>query len=397
MRIFCAVRHSADPRFYEGEHWDRQFYPPLLELGHELVISKVDRRPASEFMEVAEDFTPEQRAVRGDITQRIVDEVKQAHAEQPIDLFLCYFYNAHFDPAAFDDLHRLGIRTVNFFCNSMYQFELVAAIAAKVNHSWHAELHARERYLEVGANPVYVQLGASPYMCFPAPNLPRLPRSCFVGYRYADRDRWVAALVQRQVPIDVYGSGWLPTEPTHNPSYGRAAAPAGSTVSYWNAIRHNWHRHGWLAGSWRSARQWAYRRETRRLTPLVQGVAKGRVASIPKTFGQYEVVLNFANVWSDGRPGSNLLAHVRYRDFEAPMCRTCYLTAYTDEIELFYRLGQEIDTYRTPDELADKVNYYLKHPAAAERLREAGYHRAIRDHRWLNRFQELFQKIGLAA
>lgn len=397
MRIFCAVRHSADPRFFEGDHWDRQFYPPLLELGHELVISQVDRRPASEFMEIARDFSATQLAIRGDITQRILDEVKAAHREQPIDLFLSYFYNAHFDPAAFAELHRLGIRTVNFYCNSMYQFELVADIAAKVEFSWHAELHARERYLAVGANPVYVQLGASPFMCYPVRNTQRLPKACFVGYRYADRDRWVAALVQRQVPIDVFGSGWLPEEPGHNPSYGRAATPPGSAASYWQAIKANWKRHGWLAGSWRSARQWAYRRQTHRLSPLVRQAAKGRVDSIPKTFGRYEVILNFANVWSDGRPGSELIAHVRYRDFEAPMCRSCYLTAYTDEIELFYRVGQEIDSYRSPEELADKVRFYLKHPDAAERLREAGYHRAIRDHKWVNRFQELFRKIGLGS
>jgi spore maturation protein CgeB len=113
-------------------------------------------------------------------------------------------------------------------------------------------------------------------------------------------------------------------------------------------------------------------------------------------FAGYEVVLNFSNVWNDGRPGSTLIPHVRLRDFEAPMCRTCYLTGHTNEIAEFYKLGKEIDTYQTAGELIEKTNHYLKHPAEAERLRDAGYQRAKRDHTWTRRFEELFQKLGVA-
>lgn len=99
----------------------------------------------------------------------------------------------------------------------------------------------------------------------------------------------------------------------------------------------------------------------------------------------HEVCLNFSNVWADGRPGSALIPHVRLRDFEAPMCRTCYLAGHTDEITESYEVGREIDTYASPEELADKAGYYLANPAAAEALREAGYHRARRDHTWVRR------------
>ena len=81
-------------------------------------------------MHIASDFRPEETAERSRTTERILDEVRTAHREQPIDLFLSYFYNAHFDPIGFDELRRLGIPTLNFYCNSIYQFEYVAAIAA---------------------------------------------------------------------------------------------------------------------------------------------------------------------------------------------------------------------------------------------------------------------------
>jgi spore maturation protein CgeB len=112
-------------------------------------------------------------------------------------------------------------------------------------------------------------------------------------------------------------------------------------------------------------------------------------------FAGFEVVLNFSNVWADGRPGTALVPHVRLRDFEAPMCRVCYLTGYTEEIAEFYELGREIDTYKTPDELVDKCRFYLGNTAAAERLRDAGFLRARRDHTWGRRFEQLFAAIGL--
>ena len=59
------------------------------------------------------------------------------------------------------------------------------------------------------------------------------------------------------------------------------------------------------------------------------------------------------------------------------MCRTCYLTGHTEEITEFYKVGQEIDTYRTPAELVDKAQFYLANPDAAEKLREAGFRRVF--------------------
>ena len=123
-------------------------------------------------------------------------------------------------------------------------------------------------------------------------------------------------------------------------------------------------------------RQLRYRAETRRLAPQFLPFAKGSIPfqKIAEIFAGHSICLNFSNVWADGRPGSRLIPHVRLRDFEAPMCRTCYLTGYTDEIGEFYELGKEIDTYRSPAELRRKdKKFYLSNPGAAEKLREGGY------------------------
>ena len=414
MRIYCAVRHSHDPALYYGGLWSANFYPALRRLGHEIVESQVDLLPASGFMQVPDGFTPEELAVRAEITQRIVDEVQAAHARQPIDLFLSYFYNAHFDPDGFEAIHRLGIPTVNFYCNSIYQFELVEAIAKKVLWSWHPEQPARDAYLAAGARPVWVQMGADPELYRSLPGSARSPRACFVGQRYADRDRLVRALVRADLAVDVYGSGWgsaakapapcMQDVREPGPISGRAATAgsylgrpcfsAGGWKSYVSVTRQNLRHDGLFGGLLRTALQWKYRRNSRTISPQIGSAIRGVATDLCETFSRYEVVLNFSNVWADGRPGSRLIPHVRLRDFEAPMCRTCYLTGHTDEIAEFYEPGCEIETYRTEEELTEKTRFYLTHPAAAEKLRESGHRRAVRDHTWARRFEQLFRETG---
>lgn len=407
MRIFVAVRHSNDPGKYYGALWSSNFYPALRALGHELVESQTDLLPTSRFMDVATGFTPQELEARAQTTERILAEVKAAHRDRPIDLFLSYFYNAHFDPAGFDELRRLGVPSVNFYCNSIYQFQLVADVAAKADVSWHAERDARELYLGVGAKPLWVQMGADATVYHPVEQAVRKPNACFVGQRYADRDAWMGSLIRAGVPVEIYGPGWgAPSvaapaatgSAPHEASYlGRPQYRSASAVGYMKVVRDIVSRDGIGPGVARIGRQWQARRAARQNSELFAPHARGAIPfqRIAEVMAAHEVCLNFSNVWSDGQPGSQLIPHVRLRDFEAPMCRTCYLTGYTDEIAEFYDLGREIDTYTTPEELADKVRYYLANPGAAEALREAGFQRARRDHTWTRRFEELFSKLAV--
>jgi hypothetical protein len=407
MRIYSAVRHSSDSRFFYGSLWSGNFHPALRHLGHEVVQSPVDLLPASRFMGAHRKLSAEESEIRADITQQILDDLRSAHQAGPIDLFLSYFYNAHFDPAGFAEIRKMGIPSINFYCNSIYQFDLVADIAPRADFAWHAEKDAQSSYESVGATPIWVQMGADPEIYRPIPNITRKTDACFVGQRYADRDRWMAALIKAEIPVEIYGSGWsLPSSPEPVPPLQGSRAdkattvPDNATTSSYLALM-AWHlqRHGLVGGLRRIWKQYEYRAETRRLFPLFEPYFKGRVPNgkISEVFSGHEVILNFSNVWADEQPGSKLIPHVRLRDFEAPMCRSCYLTGYTDEITEFYEVGSEIDTYASEEELVDKTRYYLKNPEAAERLREAGWRRASRDHTWTRRFEELFRKVGLRS
>jgi spore maturation protein CgeB len=202
-----------------------------------------------------------------------------------------------------------------------------------------------------------------------------------------------------RVPVALYGPGWGERPKGGSPPSGSTTAADlfGKSSRIASEILKNIRKEGLLGGFKRSRAQQIHRREIAGLMPLFRPIAQGGIAfeQIRKVFAAHEVILNFSNVWADGRPGSSLIPHVRLRDFEAPMCRTCYLSGHTDELAEFYEIGKEIDTYRSYEELVDKARYYLRQPAAAESLRERGYQRAIRDHTWVHRFEELFRKTGI--
>ena len=83
------------------------------------------------------------------------------------------------------------------------------------------------------------------------------------------------------------------------------------------------------------------------------------------------------------------------REFEVPMSGGLYFTNYSDELAEHFEPGREVITFSNEHELLDKVNYFLKHPEQAEKVRNAGHQRALRCHTYQKRFSDLFQTLNL--
>ena len=64
----------------------------------------------------------------------------------------------------------------------------------------------------------------------------------------------------------------------------------------------------------------------------------------------------------------------------------------TDEVLNFFREGEEMACFASPDELADKTRYYLDHPDEREKIRLAGHQRATRDHSQELRAQKILER-----
>ena len=103
--------------------------------------------------------------------------------------------------------------------------------------------------------------------------------------------------------------------------------------------------------------------------------------------GEYVTEFNISTWDSDGLGGQNL------RLFDVPACGAFLLTEYSEELSEHYRLGVEIETFKTPDELRDKVDYYLKHPVERERIAKLGYERVLKLPNYETRMKEMIKYI----
>jgi hypothetical protein len=384
MRIFFASIGCLGDDGRPGL-WAKNLRDPLIRMGHEVVQSALDWDLPMQHIS-----DPEwKRGGRARMSEQLLEEVRRAHEKKSLDLFLSYFYNVHVEAEAIRQIQTLGIPTVNFYCNGAHQFHLVAEIAPAYDFCWVPEFQAVRYYEAVGANPLHIGMAADPESYHPIPGIRRDIPVIFIGQLYADRAQWLAGLLRRGVPLQI-----------HTRSYTRIVAkgngcPPPIRRSYVRQAFQDLQKHGPAYLGRRILRMIITRRARQRISA---------VAKLPPDdegmlllFARSHIVLNLSHVYDGGNAGGKVKAHVRLRDFEVPMCRALYFPQYSDELSLYYDIAKEVISWQSLDELVDRIRYYLNHPTEGEKVREAGYRRARRDHTWDQRFRLLFRKIGLPA
>jgi spore maturation protein CgeB len=113
-------------------------------------------------------------------------------------------------------------------------------------------------------------------------------------------------------------------------------------------------------------------------------------------YSRSKINLGFSTC-GDTHQASERIMQIRLRDFEVPMSGGFYMVEYMEELEEFFEIGKEIVCYSGPEDLADKIKYYLRHDVEREAIRKAGYERCLRDHTWKQRFEKVFEQIGLST
>ena len=112
-------------------------------------------------------------------------------------------------------------------------------------------------------------------------------------------------------------------------------------------------------------------------------------------YSRSHISLGFLEVYDNHDSSKPLIQHLHLREFEAPMSGALYCTGYTDELAEMFEPDKEVIIYRSQHELLDKVKFYLHHKDQAARVREAGRKRALEEHTYHRRYEQLFTIIGL--
>ena len=85
---------------------------------------------------------------------------------------------------------------------------------------------------------------------------------------------------------------------------------------------------------------------------------------------------------------------VNMRLFEATGQGSFVLTQHLDQIDRYFEPGSEIETYRSHDELLEKVRYYLNHPAERIAIAKKGQLRCMEQYNRRQRAQAFAEIIG---
>jgi spore maturation protein CgeB len=90
------------------------------------------------------------------------------------------------------------------------------------------------------------------------------------------------------------------------------------------------------------------------------------------------------NSW-DTQSGPNL------RVFDVLACRSCLLTEYVEELEELFSIGEEVDTFRSGDELRDKARFYLRNEAVREKMGARGYDKVVSTYKMSDCIQRILK------
>ena len=391
MRIFHATQHGIGA-VSSSRLWYVNLYLPLVDLGHEVIPFEYDLEP---HYRNADPASPGMRAFieenRPRLEQALLEQVRRAHRQKPIDLFFSYFYSAFCRPEVLREIGAMGICTVNWYCNASYQFHLVEEIAPAYDYCLVPEKFRLEDYRRIGANPIYCQEAANPNVYRPY-DLPREFDVTFVGQKYGDRPEYIRYLLDQGIDVRAWGPGWRPPEPHYDDLGWRTRwlgrARRLTTLEGWRAVAHR------LRSRPSSPPASTQAQPSDGLPDHVIGPPLDDEELI-RMYSRSKISLGFSSCGDTHCSGQRIL-QVHLRDFEAPMSGAFYMVEHMEELEEFFEIGQEIVCYHDKEDLADKIRYYLAHDDERERIRQAGYRRAARDHSWHQRFRQVFAQIGLS-
>jgi spore maturation protein CgeB len=123
--------------------------------------------------------------------------------------------------------------------------------------------------------------------------------------------------------------------------------------------------------------------------PLISAALRSHIVDEPvwgqelhQLLSSAKIVLNITRTdFYGAETGVNL------RIFEALAAGRFLLTDHCEEIASMFKVGQEIETYRSSAELAEKVRYYLDNDGARNAIANNGHQTFLQNHTWAARIK----------
>lgn len=271
--------------------------------------------------------------------------------EQP-DIVFFIPRTDQFIPEIIDKIGKHTI-TLGYLFDDMWRIKYSRFWAKHFNFITTSDVNGLRKFRDVGfTNVIY-----SPFACnhdiYRKENLLKCYDVTFVGQYHPQREWYINRLKKSGVEVQVWGSGW-PGEMLN----------IQEMINVFNQSRINLNLSNCIS--------WDIRYFTTLSRPLKSTLRVWRQAARALTNSDIKTV-----------------EQVKGRHFEINACGGFQLSYYVEGLERYYDIGEEIALFVSPEDLVEKIRYYLKHKDEREAIALRGYERTLRDHTMEQRLREI--------
>ena len=320
------------------EHYN--FYEFFRHSGHEIVYFDT----LSQVQELGKDT----------MNRRLLEMAKDEH----FDLMFTVLFTGELDPAAVRHIsEHTGIVTLNWFCDDHWRFDNYSQYwAPSFNWVVTTAKSAVPKYAQLPyPHAIKSQWGCNHFL-YRKLDLPLEYDVTFIGQPHGNRREIIKKIRKSGIKVQTFGQGW----------------PAGR-VSQETMIR-------------------IFNQSRINLNLSNASVSRDPVASLIKSplswlRARLRKSLPFA-------PQVNYFEQIKGRNFEVPGCGGFMLTGKAEDLENYYEPGKEVVCFENPEDLVEKIHYFLKHEDERAAIAKAGHERTLREHTYTHRFQDIFRQMS---
>lgn len=384
MRFFLSCQQSLRKHNVPAySFWETYFKKGIEEAKYEWVeASEVDWAEGLIYSN-----TKDLKKWRDRIWTKVIADIKRQHHKKPIDLFLSYLFPKQVESTALKEIQTLGIPCVNFFCDNVREFTAIPKEFHDFDLHWVPEFKALKMYQEANLKHIYAPMPVW---------IPPEQRTChhvesygvsFIGSRDVQRETLLAKVLEAGIEIEIRGAGW-------------STSPLVSQLQHRNLWRTGINQWEFLAQH--GVSPWLRKLQAKSLpkvpdetfTPFVK--PQPDAAEYVQIIGKSLITLGINRYPSFHYPFVHPNTYSRMRDIEAPMMGACYLTEWTEGLDNLYELGDEIEIYRTVEELIEKIQVLAKNSEKRKRLRYNGQKRVLADHTIMKSLKQIGDVLGVS-
>ncbi len=391
MRVFVICLQTD--RKYDGPatgFWRTYFKGGIEEAGHEFLEPEgVDWVESLAFSDVLEPAA--QREAAENAWALTLRRLQELHRERPVDLLLSYVFPQQVIPSAVAQVRDLGIPTVNFFCDNVREFRRVPEVFRAFDLHWVPEHKALDMYRRAGLEHLAAPMPVWIPQKYRDLDFTEDHPPTFIGRRDLLREQVMADVLRQGVEVRLHGFGWHSSTTRGGSSTAAAPRRATSPVELLRRQAIMVRRNG--------PASLYFKFLARKPKPLAANYFDAQAGGPVEDFLDHSRRAR-VSIGINRYPSlrHSLLApdtYSRARDIEAPMTGCCYLTEWTEGLDEYYDLGTEIETWKTPEELAEKIRELEADAGRRRELRENGQRRALADHTIGRTIGRLARHLGI--